>query len=214
MTTISTVAELKTAIQSEMLDRSDLSTKLDGFIQKAEMTFNKLLRTWHQEEDTTLTIDADGYAPLPEDYQAWRAVWVDGSPRIDLKPISPHGMIQLYPISTNGLGKHFTVTKKTPTYSDLVMRFEPRPTGTINLLYHQKLTPLEEGTTDTNWLLDEDPDCYLATCCYYAARHLRNADDMALFKAEYQERIALLNKADRDARWQQSVKRALGSVRP
>lgn len=225
---ISTFDELKTAIQSWMLERSDLSAKLEDFIALAESDMLNgsgprgplrvmPLRTWHMERNVLLTSASftDGVADLPNDFLEARYLQQTSSPGRKLVKVSPDALLDLYPSGHSGYPSHYSIqgfsSDAEPT-PKLQVHVRPYPTQDLRLGYYTPFTALN-GTNNTNWILQKDPYCYLSGALHYAAKFIRWYEDAGAFGNEFKERIDNLNSADLDARWGNHTSRSHDRVR-
>jgi len=97
----------------------------------------------------------DGYAGVPDDYLAWRRLTWLGSPYRDLEYVTPQVLTRQFPNVEAGIPLKFTIEG---TFFHIL----PKDDGTdLEFNYYAKLQPLEVPE-DSNWLLQEYPDVYLA----------------------------------------------------
>lgn len=210
---LATFADVKSSIQSWMLDRTDLSAaNIEDFIALVEADANKVLRTSYQETLSALT-PTDGGADLPADYLAWRHVYIDTTPRRALNYLDLMARDRVYQIQSNGPSDHFYITGTTTSGRAGKIGVLNRPTEDIQLVYYAEIPALSDSNT-TNWLLTLDPWTYVAGGCLYAARFLRDADAEKQFGTDFTSRLSLIAKADRDVRWQRVQSISRSNVRP
>lgn len=203
---ITTLAELKTAINSWMLSRDDIGTSdtvTDEFIDLAEADVNNgillpdgsvvALRVREMESSSTLTPDSDGQATLPSDYLEYRAVLWTGSPRRDLKIIDPMMAEHRYGYREADTPSHFTIIGST-------IQVLPVSTTDISLLYYASISALSDDNT-SNWLLAKSPNAYLFGACQYAAMWLRDDKAAGMFQGRFLAEIMKLNAADKGQRY-------------
>lgn len=169
--TITSYAELKTAITNWFEDRSDLAAYADEFIDLAEAYFNAELRCREMEAVTDL-IPSSGVCSLPADYLDHRRVVEKASVRRVLSYLAPDAAEALYAVRAAGPACHFTIIG-----SDL--HTFPLAGNDIELTYFRKLPALSDANT-SNWLLARLPNLYLHACLMYAAEFIRDADRLAL----------------------------------
>lgn len=222
---IATFDELKTAIQSWMLERSDLSAKLEDFIDLAERDMlngggprgpNRVrpLRTWQMEATATITSASftDGVAALPADFLQSRYLHPTSTPGRPLLKATPDALLSLYPTAHSGIPKHYSIQGDGQATPGLQVDVRPYPTTDLTLGYYQKIPQLS-GAQTANWVLLTDPYCYLAGSLMYAAKFIRWYEDAGAFGADFKERVDNLNSMDMDARWGNSTSSHQGQVR-
>lgn len=193
--TVSTYAELKTAITTFLARGTDLDSLRDDFIDFAEAYFNRNLRVAQMEEETTLTTDSSGNATLPSDFLAPRSVRRSGSPNIELRPISMGGENRLSPYDTAGVARYYSISGTT-------LRVTPIEEGTdlLTLTYYEKIPALTDANT-TNWLLTLSPDLYLYRSLAEAWTYTRDFEAATAYKAYSDQLMAELRSLDDQARY-------------
>jgi len=177
----------------DWLDRDDLADKLPVFIQMTEAQFNRELRC--PEMENTITFSATNEdTTLPDDFQAMRSIYIEGSPDLPLKGMSPAALRQEYDGSA-----------ATPTAYALVsggIRLAPPPSDAILLTmdYFGRLEPLSV-IAPSNWLLEKHPDAYLYGTLFNAEAHLDNATKAAQWKGLLDQAIDRINRTARNNRY-------------
>ena len=80
------------------------------------------------------------------------------------------------------------------------LRLLPVPDGsyTLRMEYYQKIPALSDSNT-SNWLLEKHPDVYLHSALFYANKFLRDPEGMAIAKADLDEALAEISRADQNA---------------
>ena len=183
---------LISAVQ-DWLDRDDLAAKVPTFIQMAEAEFNRELRC--PEMEATVTFSATGEdTPLPSDFQAMRSIYIEGSPDLPLKGMSPAALRQEY----DG-------TADTPTAYALVsggIRLAPPPSTPVLLTmdYFGSLDPLSVYAP-SNWLLEKHPDAYLYGALFNAEAYLDNSVRASQWKSLLDNVVDRINKTARNNRY-------------
>jgi len=188
---ITTYAELQTAISTWTGD-TFTSAQVQEFIALVEARLNRLLRTQEMETRATATVSGE-YLILPDDFLEQRSIEIGGDQRLEY--VTPAQMSE-YQTET-GEPRYYTVT-------DGQFRFQPVPANSYSLevVYYKKIPALAVGNT-TNWVLDNHPDLYLASCLTMAEVFGWNDGRAAGFKAAGAEIIAEIES--------QELKRRVGS---
>src|SRR5882757_6180145 len=112
------------ATVADWLDRDDLEAKIPVFVQFAESYFNRELRTPEMEKAAIFSASGED-TPLPADYLAMRAIYVESSPDKPLRAMSP-----------TALRQEFDGSSGTPAAYALVsnsIRLAPPPSSEILL---------------------------------------------------------------------------------
>lgn len=167
--TISTYAELKSAIENFMLRPGDstVSGRADEFIDLCEAQMmrgmeppfpfpSKPLRARQMEtRNTSYTIDAE-YVDLPTGFLEHVDLYLDADPRRVMEYVAPQMFDFLRPSSTaSDFPRIYTIIGSQ-------MRVGPSPASAVTgvFTYYQEITPLD-GTNTTNWILTDAPHVYL-----------------------------------------------------
>jgi len=186
--TISTYAELKTAIQNWFMDRSDVVTAAgDDIIAMAEGYFNLNLRLREMETIVSLT-PVSNVCTIPSTYIEYKRVVEKASVRRALEYITEDATDEYYPTRASGLSCHFMIVG-----SDLTAL--PLSSNDIELTYYRTIPGLTSLNT-TNWLLTKLPNLYLHTCLMYAAEFVKDNDEFAKEASLVGKFVDLLQGAD------------------
>lgn len=184
---------LSTAVQSFMLDRTDLAAPMPDLVMIAEqMIYYGLdgmepLRILDMEVKTSLTPTL-GICTLPTNYLQWRRVVETSSPRRELEYIPPAGMDQLYASRVGGPGNHFTVI-------GLTIETAPLVSNSVELTYYAKPTALDStAPTASIPILIKYPSIYLRAACAAAAEWMKNGEEMQKQLALLKSLMGALNK--------------------
>lgn len=179
---IANYTDLQSAV-ADYLARADLTTRIPDFITLAEAHFNRELRTLEMLNAATPTLSS-GTALLPTDFLEWQIVNWSGVRTRDLKYVEPDSEQWRFRYRPNGDPSMFTLL---PTA--IIIR--PIATGTLTVVYYQKIPPLASNTT--NWLLTKCPDLYvyrsLAEAYIYQKNDKLSGEFIALANAEVQKAI-------------------------
>lgn len=182
------------ATVGDWLDRgTTLDDKIPVFIQMAEAMFNRELRT-SQMEQTEIGTASSEDTPLPDDYLAMRAIYVEASPDRPLNAIAPTAIRH----DSDG-------TAGTPTAYALVsggIRLVPPPADEMLLTmdYWARITPLSVYSP-SNWLLEQHPDAYLYATLFNAEAYVDNPVRAAQWKGLLDNVVQRINKTARNDRY-------------
>lgn len=172
---ISTYAELVTAIQAWLADRTDLAAYAPDFITLGEGIIaygsEQVTPLRCREMETVLSITTTlGVGTLPTDYLGYRSVTDLASPRRNLSYVSPETSDLYYPERSSGNGDHFTIIGES------IYAF-PLTSNSVSLIYYKKIPALTALAT-TNWLLTKHPGIYLRAALLMAAEFIKDRTEM------------------------------------
>jgi hypothetical protein len=194
--------DLVAAIQSFMMDRSDLAAAAPDFIALGESVI------WYGAETNGITPDipalrvrdmetvaavalTGGVGPLPGDYLRYRRVVQTTNPRRELEYIAPAAAEQQYPTRAAGPGNHFTIIGQNLYTFPLVA-------GSCELTYYAAAAALTSDAP-SNWLMTKHPGIYLRASLMQAAEWIKNDGELAKQAGLLRSLIAGMNKADQMA---------------
>lgn len=163
------------------LQRDDLTARIPTFIELAEASFCRRLKTVDGQVRARATL-AGQYLALPDDCKEMRSIEIVGG-NTPLEYLTPQQM-RGFELS-RGVGQ-----PKAYTVEDEQIRFAPftDDSNTVELVYLARLTPLSGGSP-TNWLIDLAPDAYLFGSLVQAEAYIGNDERIALWKAGLEEAI-------------------------
>jgi len=190
MAIISNYATLQSTI-ADYLNRADLTSQIQTFIQFVEADINTRLRTRDMIVRSTLTTD-EQFTSLPADFlEAINLQVVDGK--------SPLRFITLDEADIVNARKNLT---DVGFYSLMNGSIElvPPPAQEIDveIVYYGKVPALSELNT-TNWLLTKAPDVYLYGALAHAAPYLMDDPRVQVFGPVYLSRVESLNEESQKA---------------
>ena len=169
-----TYDELKTNI-ANFLNRSDLTSQLDFFIDATEAEFNRRLRVKDMIKRATATADAQ-YISLPTDWLEAINVQIDSN---EFTPLFQQSIesLDVYRKSTNNVGNQ-------PVYYALVdnsIELVPTPdtSYTLQLTYYGTIDALSSSNT-TNFISTGYPDAYLYGALKHASIYLMEDERVAV----------------------------------
>lgn len=190
---LDTYANLKTAI-ADFLDRDDLTSQIDDFIDLAEARHKREVRIREQVERSQATINTR-YTALPNDFLQMRTLRLLTSPVVSLIQVSFDEMNRLRIESDvcTGRPSYFAI------HEEIEVDIVPDQDYTAEMIYWGEFTPLD-GTNTTNSLLDRAPDLYLYGALLAAEPFLMNDERIQVWANFYGDALTSLNQADRDSR--------------
>ena len=178
-----TYAELKTNI-ANYLNRSDLTSYIDTFIDSTEAELNRRLRTKDMIKRATATADSQ-YLTVPTDWQ--EAINIE---------ITSNNFSPLFQQSIESLDVYRKANNNTtgqPVYYAMVddsIELAPTPDGsyTLQLTYYAKITALSDSNT-TNFVSTDHPDVYLYGALKHASIFLMEDERIPLFTNQFEKAL-------------------------
>ena len=186
---------LQTAVEN-WLDRDDLNGRITEFISLAEARIARRLRVSETEERSTTTLVAgQEYYTLPSDFISARSIKINSSPVMVLQYKTPAQLSEIYPNSTVGESKHYTIIGE-----EIQLKPAPSSTSTLEIAYFMKLPALSDSNT-TNWLTANAPDLLLYGSLMEAEAYLINDPRIPIWKSGFDEAMLEWNKQEDTARF-------------
>lgn len=162
------------AAYDERADDTDFVARIPGFIHLFEASLSRNIRGRETSFTTTLTTDANGYATLPSDFLRFRSfTTVNGNLYRSLNPIAAGAVATLYPIDTASDAVSVSISGNN-------IRLSPTAASSVSLEYDRRFVGLGPSN-QTNWVLDDNPDLYLAGTLAHAAAYLKDWNESAVF---------------------------------
>tara|TARA_R110001606_G_scaffold383996_1_gene546556 strand:+ start:74 stop:724 length:651 start_codon:yes stop_codon:yes gene_type:complete len=178
-----TYAELKSNI-ANYLNRSDLTSYIDTFIDSTEAELNRRLRTKEMIKRATATADSQ-YLTVPTDWQEAINIEITSN---NFSPLFQQSIesLDVYRKSNNN-------TVGQPVYYAMVddsIELAPTPDGsyTLQLTYYAKINPLSDSNT-TNFVSTDHPDVYLYGALKHASIFLMEDDRIPLFTNQFEKAL-------------------------
>jgi len=191
---ITTYTELKSAI-ADFLNRDDLSSAVDTFIDLAEARMQREIRHYKMEETAQLSASSR-YTSLPTDFLQPIRIDLDSN-KASLEPASRE-FIQTRRYENDdatGRPRFYAITD-----GQLELFPTPGEAMTVNLLYYEKITPLDDSNA-SNWLLTDAPDAYLYGSLVHTAPYLSDDQRTNTWAALYQSSIDELHLSSERTKW-------------
>lgn len=178
-----TYAELKTAI-ANYLNRSDLTSDIDTFIDNVEAELNRRLRTKDMIKRATATADSQ-YLTVPTD-------WIEA---INVE-ITSNDFSPLFQQSIESLDVYRKANNNStgqPVYFAMVddsIELAPTPDAeyTLQLTYYAKISALSDSNT-SNFVSVSHPDVYLYGALKHASIFLMEDDRIPMFTQQFEKAL-------------------------
>jgi hypothetical protein len=144
------------------------------------------------ETRASATFD-EGYEDLPSDYLELREIRINSNPAQPLYYLVPERLSDLFE-SGNSSPHYYTII-------DTQIRLDGIPSSQVEIAYYVRIPALSD-LAPTNWMLTNHPDVYLYGSMMQGAIYLRKpAAEISGWKALYDEKVRLVDEADKKARW-------------
>ena len=178
-----TYSDLKLDI-ADLLNRKDVGGKVEGWVRSAEAAMNRKLDTSDMDVYTVLMISG-GQVSLPADFLSLSNIEVVGSPyRVTyLAPDQLDGDLDAF-----GSSCHYTIQGR-----NILLYPAPEDGTQLEIRYQARIEPLSDGS-DTNWVLDKNPDAYLYGSAKFGAIYLKEPDLAAMYAIEFERAMSEMNR--------------------
>lgn len=183
-------ANLKTAL-SDTLDRSDLSSYLDDFIDIAEAAFARDVRIREMIQREAITID-DRQEAVPA------GVLEIISLRLLTTPVTVLQEVNLHEMNRN----RQEITGKPSMYAiheEIEFDVTPAESYSGEIIYYGAVTALSSGNTGNVWLT-KIPDLYLYRSLMAAAPFLAGDERLTTWASLYKDGLAALKTRENSSR--------------
>lgn len=169
------------------LHRTDLDTVIPDFVMLAEKRINGDIEARLAEGTTTLTVKAgESQVALPADFAELRSLSIVGSALGPLTYVSASRFNEPN-IAAGREPRIYTITGNT-------IRIAPTPQRgqSLSLVYRGGVPALVD-MGGTNWLIETNPDVYLAATMCEALMYTRDTVELQKWEGKYANAIALLS---------------------
>ena len=178
-----TYDDLKTQI-ADFLNRSDLTSKLDFFIDATEGELNRRLRTKDMVVRATATADSQ-YLSLPTDWLEAINIEITSGDFTPLLQQSIESLDVYRKANDNNSGQpvFFSIVDKT-----LELAPTPDTSYTLQLTYYASIAALS-STNTTNFVSIGHPDVYLYGCLKHASIYLMEDERVNMFSQLFEKAL-------------------------
>lgn len=163
------------------LDRDDMAELAPKFITFGERRISRVLRVPEMETTTALSV-INGSADLPTDFLQARSVYSGTAPSSVIEVLGFSQFKGIYPVFRGGQARHCSV-------SGGQMIFGPGGDFTATINYYASIPPLS-AITPSNWLLESDPDVYLAAALVEGYTYTRDPEGMSIWSSRLSSGLA------------------------
>jgi hypothetical protein len=187
--TITNYGELKAEVAS-WLNKSNISSKVAGFVQIAESYIRRDLKVRTQEITVSDLLQANETLPFPERFASVRRLVVDGR---QCKYITPEEYTNLDLIGADQPTRLYTIIGEN------IVILGGTSGDAYTLVYSEWFTGLDQDT-DTNWVLTYAPDVYLWASCMAGSVWLKDVNATTAYKTLYEQSVRALDNSEKEAR--------------
>lgn len=188
------------------LNRSDLSARIPDFIALFEARMNRVLRV--PDMEGVATAEATGErTPMPSDCLSLRRVEIEGR---TIPSYPPQQLQELYGASSASQPLGYAIEGKNIALLPAATVANPI---TLEINYYKRIPPLSVAIP-TNWLMGKHPDAYLYGTLCEAKGYIMDPDQLAQWKAAWDEILGEIIAEANSARVAASPLVARGNVAP
>jgi hypothetical protein len=189
---LDTYANLKAEI-ADWLDRTDLTSRIDTFIDLAEAKHAREIRVRAMLHRAVATLSTSTrFLALPAGYRGMRSLRLLTSPVRILEQCSEHELtVRLQ--TAEGVPEFFAI------HEEIEFNRLSDDAYSAEMIYYCPLTSLDDTDT-SNWILSNAPDLYLYGALSAAEPFLDNDERLATWKQLYNEGADAINFEDRRSR--------------
>lgn len=185
-------AALKAEI-ADWLDRSDLSSQIDTFIDLAEEHHRRNLRVRQMISRATASLSTSTrYLALPTNYVHMRILRLMTTPVTRMQFVNEDEMTRRI-LDSTGKPRWYTI------HEEIEFDRTPDAAYSAEMIYYATPTPLSSSNT-TNAILTNYPSLYLYGSLVQAEPFLDNDERIATWKSLYDEYLASANASDKASR--------------
>lgn len=186
-----TYSELKTEI-ADFYNRTDLTSKIDTFIDFCEADMQVECKTLDFETDSTLTVTG-GIATIPTGFTDARSFVSQSNPKRTLRYLPPDRLEAANANNSSGLATYYTITGSSIKFADDI-------TGSVVVTYMAKFTPLSDSNP-SNAILASHPMAYLYGSLKHAAIYCKDTTGASGYDTLFKEQLRLINKNSNDRKY-------------
>lgn len=196
---LATYGDLKTSIAA-FLARADLSSTIPDFVTLAHKQLMRDLRGHLrlQKRDASFSITGE-YVAAPTDFLELVSMYLNTDPKTPIAFMPADSMAE-YATGT-GIPRYVALVGATTAGTES-FRFAPAPSGTMTatIEYYASVTFFANDNA-VNWILTDHPSLYLYGSLLQAAAFIHDDPRIGLWKAGYDEALAMVKKEGNRARW-------------
>ena len=186
---------------SDRAGDTEAVANMDNFLLIVEARANRAFRVGDMSAratiDLTLAATDQEYFGLPTDFGGLRDLEYNdgGGSRATFHYISPEQMNSYHTDNKTGTLLYYTLIA-----NQLHIYPVSSGVGTLEIVYYQRVPALTSLAT-TNWLGDDNPDCYTFGLITEINAFVKDKEASALWDARFKESLAEIDQDDASERW-------------
>lgn len=184
-------------------DDPEVTDQVDGFLKIVESRVNKKLKTLSMgSRDSQPCITDQTLYDLPADFAGLRSIKiVDGDSKKTLSLATLEKLDRLED-NPNSIAVDASMSEGYYAIEAGQIRVYPsqEDTATLDLVYYKKVPNLN-ATDSTNWLADENPDCYVFGLLVEISSFVKDPDAKAIWDGRFKESMLDIHLDDARSRW-------------
>ena len=181
---------LKTEI-ADFAQRNDLTSVIDTFIDLCEAEMQRELKLLEFETTGTVTVTS-GAGTLPTGFTSARALSWDADNDRVLRYVTPDRLNRVNAGNVS-LVHYYTITGDQ-------IKFANEDSGTLNMTYMAKFTPLSDSNS-SNSILANHPAAYLYGSLKHLAVYLKDPQGADGYNALFQDEITKIKRDNKDRKY-------------
>lgn len=177
---------------ADWLHRTDLTNQIPDFVMIAEKRINDDLNARLQQMTVQLSVNLGDTATTAPN--GLNTIYSLSLPTYGaLEPMTAEKLATAYASHSPGIPRHYALVGDQ-------IKLGPPPDGayTFDLVYRADVPALADSG-DTNWLIAQHADIYLAGTMCAALLYTQNVDQLQVWEGKYKAAIDALNKTDWNA---------------
>lgn len=194
--TITTYSGLQAHI-ADTLNRDDMTSAIQTFIQLAEADMNRQLRHWQMEDRVAGTLDTR-YSAIPTGWLEtvrFNIITSNGTQRLELMSQADIANRRYADNDVAGTPVGYALTA-----GELEVYPTPDDSYPMEMTFYKSITSLSDSNT-SNWVLEYFPDAYLYGALVHSAPYLVEDQRLPLWASMKNEAFAAIIADNERARW-------------
>lgn len=178
---------------------TEVESNMDNFLRIVEARINKTLKVQEMTARANLVTVADQeYYALPSDFRGMRDIEIRDS-------LTARARETLQYVSPDVLNAYSGDADSTSpiVYSIIANQLQimpPQDSKILEMIYYRKV-PALTSSADSNWLSEENPDCYIFGLLVEINSFVKDAEAKVLWEERFMQSVAEIQANDYITRW-------------